>query len=209
MMKNRGILYFLTNEAMPGLVKIGYTTGELNARLQQLNTTGLPSPFQIAALFYVREPEECENKVHTQLAQYRANPKREFFSQSASTLIKESIDVIGKYMESSPVSHEHVKSEAVFSPDEDDIYFMFYLLHDAYEQNRPYSTDELAVHHREYAPLELEVKLMNLQAHGYVKRVNREYEGLGRWQILPKGVKFMLDGKHYAQELIEEARKNA
>jgi hypothetical protein len=192
---------------MPGFVKIGYTAGELSVRLQQLNTTGLPSPFQVAALFYVREPEECESKVHAQLAQYRTNPKREFFSQSVPQLIKESIDVIGEYMESSPVSHDQVEPDEEFSPDEDDIYFMFYLLHDAYAQNRPYATDELAVHHREYAPLELEVKLMNLQAHGYVKRVNRGYEGLGRWQILPKGVKFMLDGKHYDEDLMKEARE--
>jgi hypothetical protein len=205
-MKSYGILYFLTNEAMPNLVKIGYTTGELKDRLQQLNTTGIPSPFQVVALFYVREPEVCESKIHIHLAKYRSNPKREFFSQSAAELIRESIDVLAQYMESSPTSNELKEPEEEFSPDNDDIYFMFFLLHDAYEKNKPLYTDELTEHHRKYAPLELGLKLMNLETHGYIKRVNREYEGLGRWQILPKGIKFMIEGNHHAQELIEEAR---
>ena len=153
-MKSYGILYFLTNEAMPNLIKIGYTAGELKDRLQQLNTTGIPSPFQVAALFYVREPEECETKVHMQLAQYRTNPKREFFSQSVAVLIRESIDVLDQYLESSPASHEHKEPEKEFSPDKDDISFMLFLLHDAYEKNEPLYTDELTEHHCGYAPLE-------------------------------------------------------
>lgn len=208
-MSDRGILYFLTNEAMPGLVKIGYTTGDLNDRLQQLNTTGTPSPFLIAAIFYVQDSAQCEKEVHSKLERYRANPKREFFSHSAPHLISESIDIIGKYIDSSPCSYKHGQESETFLPDEDDIYFMSFLLHDAYEQNQPLSTTELAEHHMKYAPLELEVKLINLQNHDFIKRVNREHEGLGLWQILPKGVKFMFDGNHHDQDLIKETRDHA
>lgn len=192
---------------MPGLVKIGYTTCELDERLQQLNKTGTPTPFEVSALFYVRDASYCEKEVHNQLGAYRINPKREFFKNSVTQLIHESIENIEKYIDSS-FSIKNEKPE-IFRPDEDDIYFMFYLLHDCYEQNIPYSTAELAEHHSAYAPLELEVKLINLQNHGYIKRVNREHEGLGKWQLLPKGVKFMFDENHHAQDLIDEAKRHS
>ena len=38
------IVYILTNEAMPGLVKIGCTNGELASRIRQLYSTGVPLP---------------------------------------------------------------------------------------------------------------------------------------------------------------------
>jgi hypothetical protein len=37
------IVYVLTNEAMPGLVKIGRTTGDLASRIRGLYQTGVPS----------------------------------------------------------------------------------------------------------------------------------------------------------------------
>lgn len=42
-----GIVYVLTNPAMPGLTKIGMTTQEeIGPRLSQLYTTGVPLPFE-------------------------------------------------------------------------------------------------------------------------------------------------------------------
>jgi hypothetical protein len=40
-----GIVYILTNLAIPGLAKIGQTTNEVTNRLNELNTTGVPLPF--------------------------------------------------------------------------------------------------------------------------------------------------------------------
>ena len=209
-MNTSGILYFLTNESMPGLVKIGYTERELRDRLQQLNTTGIPSPFVVSALFYVAKAKECEKEVHYILDEYRENPNREFFKQKVSILIQGSIEVIVKYINSPELTKSFKKEKDVeFAPDKDDIHFMFYLLHDSYEQNKPYTATELSEHHSNYAPLEIEVKLINLEQKGFVKRVNHQHEGMGLWQILPKGVKFMFDGNHHAQDLIEEARNNA
>ena len=43
-----GIVYVLSNRAMPGLVKIGMTTRkELDTRLKELYTTGVPIPFDV------------------------------------------------------------------------------------------------------------------------------------------------------------------
>lgn len=43
---NKGIVYVLTNSAMPGLVKIGMTTREsIDTRMKELYSTGVPVPF--------------------------------------------------------------------------------------------------------------------------------------------------------------------
>jgi hypothetical protein len=100
-------------------------------------------------------------------------------------------------------------SKPAFHPDKDDIYFMQFLLHDAYEQSRPLSTRELAEHHSSYAPLELEHKLIRLERCGYVKRTNRPGAGLGLWQISPMGVDFMLTNGHQLQDLLDEQKPKA
>ena len=46
-MVSEGIIYVLTNPSMPGLVKIGKTArGDVNARLSELYSTGVPVPFE-------------------------------------------------------------------------------------------------------------------------------------------------------------------
>jgi hypothetical protein len=74
------IVYVLTNPAMHGLVKIGYTTQEdANARIGQLYTTGVPVPFKLEFACKVPNPEEVEKALHLAFAPSRVNPKREFF----------------------------------------------------------------------------------------------------------------------------------
>ena len=46
------IVYVVVNEAMPGLVKIGKTNGDLGLRIRGLYGTGVPLPFE---LFYACE----------------------------------------------------------------------------------------------------------------------------------------------------------
>lgn len=94
------------------------------------------------------------------------------------------------------------------TPDEDDIYFMQYILHDGYEQSSPISTTELAVHHDGYAPLELEVKLMNLHYHGFISHENIDGTGGGsQWQMTCKGIEFMFGNNFQLQDLVNEQRK--
>jgi len=74
------IVYVLTNPAMPGLVKIGYTHNEdANARIAQLYTSGVPVPFNIEFACRVENAEEVERALHFAFAPNRVNPKREFF----------------------------------------------------------------------------------------------------------------------------------
>ena len=78
-----GCVYILKNEAMPDLIKIGYTSGTAEDRAQQLSqATGIPMPFEVAVDFDGLEFEECkklEAEMHKELKEHRVNPKREFF----------------------------------------------------------------------------------------------------------------------------------
>ena len=78
--QNGGIVYVLTNPAMPRLVKIGKTSREsVNARLGELYTTGVPVPFECAYAGRVEDENAVERAFHQAFGPYRVNPKREFF----------------------------------------------------------------------------------------------------------------------------------
>lgn len=75
-----GIIYVLTNPAMPGLVKIGKTSrGSVNARLNELYSTGVPVPFECAFAGRIADEGKVEKAFHMAFGPYRVNPKREFF----------------------------------------------------------------------------------------------------------------------------------
>lgn len=79
-MASLNIVYVLTNSAMPGLVKIGYTTqDDANSRIGQLYTTGVPVPFELNYACKVQNAEEVERALHVAFSPQRINPKREFF----------------------------------------------------------------------------------------------------------------------------------
>ncbi len=74
------IVYVLTNPAMPGLVKIGWTTAQdANSRIAQLYTTGVPVPFKLEYACKVQNGAEVEDALHAAFAPNRINLRREFF----------------------------------------------------------------------------------------------------------------------------------
>ena len=56
------IVYILTNEAMPGLVKIGRTNGALAVRIKQLFQTGVPLPFELFFACEVKDSAFAEQR---------------------------------------------------------------------------------------------------------------------------------------------------
>lgn len=75
-----GIVYILTNPAMPGLVKIGMTTrDEVMIRMNELYSTGVPLPFECSFAGRVSDVKKVEQAFHTAFGPYRINPSREFF----------------------------------------------------------------------------------------------------------------------------------
>src|SRR5207249_16022 len=76
----RGIVYVATNEAMLGLIKIGLTEGSVETRLTSLSSaTGVPLPFECYFAAEVADVARIERTLHQLFAEYRINPKREFF----------------------------------------------------------------------------------------------------------------------------------
>ena len=77
-----GIVYLLTNPVMPGLVKIGMTTQkEIEQRMKELYTTGVPLPFECQFACKVKKTDcaKIEKALHTAFAPRRINANREFF----------------------------------------------------------------------------------------------------------------------------------
>ncbi|MEP3523991.1 MAG: GIY-YIG nuclease family protein [Hyphomicrobiales bacterium] len=75
-----GIVYLLTNPAMPGIVKIGKTTRESpTVRINELYTTGVPVPFECSLAVKVENEITVEQALHVAFGPYRINPRREFF----------------------------------------------------------------------------------------------------------------------------------
>ena len=74
-----GIIYALRNKAMPGLVKIGKTSRDVNARMREMYGTGVPLPFECIVAREVEEAAEVEKALHEAFEPYRINSQREFF----------------------------------------------------------------------------------------------------------------------------------
>jgi hypothetical protein len=77
-MSGRGIIYILSNPAMPGLIKIG-TTKNLDDRLGELYNTSVPYPFECVYACQVDDYQSVEKAIHNICDVHRVNSKREFF----------------------------------------------------------------------------------------------------------------------------------
>lgn len=75
------IIYILTNESMPGSIKIG-TTQDLPRRIKELDTTSTPLPFECFYALGVEDGRgsEIEKQLHEALDDKRVRPNREFFN---------------------------------------------------------------------------------------------------------------------------------
>jgi hypothetical protein len=79
-MEDSGVLYVLTNPFMPGLVKIGCTTGPVEDRIKGLSSaTGVPVAFQCHFAAQVDDMAAKEKTLHQLFSDKRVNPNREFF----------------------------------------------------------------------------------------------------------------------------------
>ena len=78
-MNRDGYVYILTNESMPGLVKIGKTRRGGRHRATELFQTGVPSPFRLEFEIYTHDCDSLEFSAHNQLSDKRVSSNREFF----------------------------------------------------------------------------------------------------------------------------------
>ena len=97
--ENYGLIYVLTNECMPDLVKIGRTTRhELKKRMNELYSTGVPAPFECACAYKVEMNRlaDVEKGLHSLFDEYRVPSGREFFSIKAEK-VEIALNKIGNF----------------------------------------------------------------------------------------------------------------
>lgn len=104
------VIYVLTNEAMPGLVKIGKTNGSVEARIKELSSsTSVPLAFECHFAAEVEDCSDIEKKLHKLFAADRVHPKREFFKVEPERVVL--AISIGTYTEVTPRKDEEDNEE--------------------------------------------------------------------------------------------------
>lgn len=88
----RGWVYVLSNRAMPGLVKVGFSTKDPVLRTAQLDGTGLPHPFEVEYDALVSDPRDVEQLLHERLADTRE--AKEFFRASVEVVTEALYEVL-------------------------------------------------------------------------------------------------------------------
>ncbi|WP_369409347.1 GIY-YIG nuclease family protein [Deinococcus arboris] len=77
-----GYVYVLSNESLPGVMKVGMTSRDPFTRAAELTTTGLPMPFRVEFCLMTERPAALELALHQQFAAQRVQAGREFFRVS-------------------------------------------------------------------------------------------------------------------------------
>jgi hypothetical protein len=86
-MADKGIVYIVTNRAMPGILKIGITKDNMKSRLNSLSNTSVPYSFDCEYACEIDDYEAVEKILHTTFQDFRVNPNREFFNVDKSRVI--------------------------------------------------------------------------------------------------------------------------
>lgn len=81
----KGWVYVISNKAMPGLVKVGYSMKDPELRARELNHTGAPHPYAVDYEVLVDEPYCIEQGTHRDLSAKREG--REWFRCTAEEAI--------------------------------------------------------------------------------------------------------------------------
>jgi len=94
-----GFIYILSNQSMPGLLKVGLTTNSVHQRVTELNTTGVPTKFKSERIFEIEERflRQVEKAVHDTLKGNGAHHGKEFFRVDLETCVRCVEDLIHKF----------------------------------------------------------------------------------------------------------------
>ena len=82
----RGWVYVIVNKAMPGLVKVGFSTKDPVLRARELDNTGAPHEYEVLYDALVEQPRDVEASVHTLLHVHREG--REWFRCRADDAVR-------------------------------------------------------------------------------------------------------------------------
>ena len=84
----KGVIYVLSNQAMPGYYKIGKcATNKLAERMRTLYSTSVPLPFECEYAKCVNHYDRVEKALHRAFSAERHNDNREFFSTTPERVV--------------------------------------------------------------------------------------------------------------------------
>lgn len=81
----KGWVYVISNRAMSGLVKVGYSAKDPDLRAEELNHTNSPHPFVVEYDMLIEEPYQIEQRAHKYLSSVREG--KEWFRCNAEEAI--------------------------------------------------------------------------------------------------------------------------
>ena len=199
-----GNIYFLINEAMSGLVKIGYTSASIDERRSQLNSTGVPLPFEIGACFLVNDPKQCESEIHILLSEYRISDGREFFKLSLLEALKLTFGIIEKYICVSQANSNLRKVDKRSNHGDLSSLENSILLFLAGE-DRKFGKLTWQIHSSFYEidELEIEYSLACLKDRGFVDEQKIRDHHDKKWKISSKGIRYAVENELF--NLVEKS----
>ena len=75
----------MTNDSMPGIIKVGMSTKVPTERAKDFEDTGLPMPYVVQYYAFFDDMRQAEKKAHNELSKYHYN--KEFFKTDVGTAI--------------------------------------------------------------------------------------------------------------------------
>lgn len=70
-MSIKGWVYVISNPAMPGLLKVGFSLKDPALRARELAHTGSPHPYKVEYEMLLENPRDAEQRAHSRLASFR------------------------------------------------------------------------------------------------------------------------------------------
>lgn len=89
----KGWVYVITNKAMPGLVKVGFSMKDPEIRANELNHTGTPHPYVVEYEVLIDSPRDIEQSIHKLLQANREG--KEWFRCSPEDAVAAIQTVVG------------------------------------------------------------------------------------------------------------------
>jgi len=99
----KGWVYIITNKAMPGLIKVGFSTKDPELRAREFGGTHSPHPFIVEYEVLVNNPYKYEQLAHKELESYREN--KEWFRCGLEQGISAVKTVIGAELITEDIKH--------------------------------------------------------------------------------------------------------
>jgi hypothetical protein len=90
------VVYILTNESMPGYIKVGRTEREVTKRVVELDNTAVPLPFQCYYAARVPDYEKVERALHVAFDNFRVRKNREFFKDLDPHKVKAILELLAE-----------------------------------------------------------------------------------------------------------------